>query len=214
MRKAIIIAAALLLCASACGASHRFAEFPALGVCTGDYVRYRSRPDTNADIWGRLHTGERVIVEGQTRVNGEVWYEILPKDAQDSAYVFGKYLVPCYDEEVQKSPAGKLIVQVLQTYAPYKDNDYWGEYDGEFEYPEVKRTYDDKGWLVKVEAWQPNKDFGFGEIYIGDSAGKLTRILGEPDTRSASEWEYEAGDFAIFVFRVKDGKITRMIYEE
>ena len=214
MRRLVAAVIMLVLSSSGVFAGERFVEFPALGVCTGDYVRYRARPDTNADIWGRLHTGEKVIVEGQKRVNGEIWYEIFPKDAQDTAFVFGKYLVPCYDEEVQKSPAGKLIVQVLQTYAPYKDNDYWGEYDGEFDYPEVKRSYDKQGWLIKVEAWQPSKDFGFGEIRIGDSTSKLTRILGEPDTKSSSEWEYEAGDFAIFVFRVRDGKITRMIYEE
>ena len=208
MRKVISSVLVLLLCSSACYASSRFVAFPTVGVCTGDYVRYRARPDTNADIWGRLHTGEKVIVDGQKRVNGEVWYEILPKNAQDSAFVFGKYLTPYYDEATQKSPAGKLIIQVFQTYAPDQDNDY---YDGD-DSPEVKRTYNKQGWLVKVEAWKPGCTFG--DIEIGDSTSKLTRILGDPDTKSASEWEYEAGDYAILAFRVKNGKITRMVYEE
>ena len=214
MIKIVYAVIMLVLSSSGIFAAERFVEFPTLGVCTGDYVRYRARPDTNADIWGRLHTGEKVIVESRTRVNGEVWYEILPKDTQESAFVFGKYLTPCYGEEVQKSPVGKLILEVLQTYCPYRDYDYWGEYDGEFEYPEIKRSYDRRGWLVKVEAWQPNKDFGFGELRIGDSTSKLTRVLGEPDNKSASAWTYEAGEYATFTFRIRDGKIVRMIYEE
>ena len=215
MRKFFMISIALLLCAlSSAEASEKFVNFPAIGQCTGTYVRYRSDPDTESEILGRLNAPERVVVFGQTAVDGEVWYEIGNPHGQDSAFVFGKYLVPCYDEATQKSPAGKLIVQVLQTYAPYKDNDYWGEYDGEFDYPEVKRSYDKQGWLMKVEAWQPSKDFGFGDIRIGDNVSKLREILGEPDSDSGSEWRYMAGNYAAFTFSVRDGKISRMIYEE
>ena len=214
MRKILAVVAVFILCVSACEARTRFVDFPTLGVCTGSYVRYRGEPNTDADIWGRLSEGERVIVAGQTAVNGEIWYEILPKNAQDSAYVFGKYLVPCFDEELQRSAFNKMIIDVLQTYCPYEDADYWGEYDGEFDYPEIKRKYNRKGWLSRVELWNPSEHFGFGDIRIGDNVSKLRDILGEPDSETGSQWRYMAGSYAAFTFRVRDGKITRMIYEE
>ena len=145
MRKIFTAIIMFMLTAVPAMPAERFVAFPTIGVCTGSYVRYRSEPNTDADIWGRLQAGERVIVDSLTAVDGEIWYEILPKNAQDSAFVFGKYLVPYYDEEIQQSSVGKMIIKVLQTYCPYKDYDYYGE----FNYPEVKRDYDRQGWLER-----------------------------------------------------------------
>ncbi|MBR0150670.1 MAG: SH3 domain-containing protein [Synergistaceae bacterium] len=214
MRKILAVIAVFILCVSACEGRTRFVDFPTLGECTGSYVRYRAEPSTDSDIWGRLSMGDKVIVVGQTAVDGEVWYEILPKNAQESAYVFGKYIAPFFNEELQRSLLNKLIIDVLQTYCAYEDDDYWGEYDGEFDYPEIKRKYNSQGWLSRVELWNPSKDFGFGDIRIGDNVSKLRDILGEPDKESDSECVYMAGSYATFTFRVRDGKITRMIYEE
>lgn len=214
MRKILVVFTVFILCVSACEARTRFVGFPTLGECTGNYVRYRAEPATDATIWGRLSVDERVIVVGQKVVDGEIWYEILPKNAQDSAFVFGKYLVPLFSEEFQQSPFNKLIIDVLQTYSPYEDADYWGEYDGEFEYPEIKRRYNRQGFLARVELWNQSNVFGFGDIHIGDNAGKLREILGEPDDETSSELQYMTGSYATFTFRVKNGKITRMIYEE
>ena len=215
MRKILaVLTAIILVSAIPAMSAERFVSFPTLGVCTGSSVRYRGEPNTRGEIWGRLELDEKVIVEGRKIVNGEVWYEISPKDAQDSAYVFGKYLVPYFDEDTQSSSAGKMIIDVLQTYCPYRDHDYWGEYDGEYVYPEVRRKFDSQGWLVRVEAWEANKDFGFGDIHIGDSEEKLTEILGDPDEDTGPERIYMAGSSASLTFRVEDGKITRMIYEE
>ncbi|MBR1439039.1 MAG: hypothetical protein IJ587_10940, partial [Synergistaceae bacterium] len=108
----------------------------------------------------------------------------------------------------QQSPVGKTMIEILQTYAPYRDDDYYDEDNS----PEVKRFYGDDGWLVKVEAWNPGCNFG--EIEIGDNVSKLTEILGEPDSESSSEWRYIAGEFGSITFRIKNGKITRMIFDE
>ena len=207
MRKILAVVVILAVC-SVCEAEGGFVDFPTVGMCTGDYVRYRAKPNTNAEIRGRMYTGEKVIVDGMTSVNGETWYEILPPNAQDSAFISGKYMTPYYDEDMQKSPAGRLIVEVLQTYAPREDYDYYNEYDDS---PEVKRKYRD-GWLARVEAWNPGSYFG--EIEIGDRVSKLNQILGEPDSSSKSQYRYSAGDYATFTFKIEDGKITRMIYEE
>ena len=73
----------------------RFYDFPARGVCTGDYVRYREEPDTDARIIGRLFTGDRVTVLSQTSIDGQIWYEIEdPDDDSSSAWVHGRYIRP------------------------------------------------------------------------------------------------------------------------
>lgn len=214
--KRIILAVliALLLVSFAEGAG-KFAAFPTIGVCTGDSVRYRAKPDTNAEIWGSLSKNMKVIVESQKVVDGETWYEIAPKDAQEFAYVYGKYLVPYFDEEAQKSPVNKMVVDILQVYSPYEDEDYYTEYGGE----EVKRTYDKSGWLVRVEAWKKGCSFGNDgqdeskNITIGDDVSKLAKLFGEPDNKSDSECEYTAGTSSL-TFKIENGKITRMIYED
>ena len=76
-------------------AASRFQDFPARGVCTGDYVRYREGPDTESEILGRLFTGDRVTVLSQTSVDGEIWYEIEDPENDDmSAWVSGRYIRP------------------------------------------------------------------------------------------------------------------------
>ena len=215
MKRLILAVLIALLLVSFAECAEKFAAFPTVGVCTGDSVRYRAKPDTKSEIWGSLSLNEKVIVDGQKVIDGETWYEILPKDAQDSAYVYGKYLAPYFDEEAQKSPVHNMIIDILQVYSPYEDYDYYTEYGGE----EVKRTYDKSGWLVRVEAWKKGCSFGNDgqdsgkNISIGDDAGKLTKILGEPDKKSGSEYEYTAGTSSL-TFRIENGKITRMIYED
>ena len=214
--KRIILAVliALLLVSFAEGAG-KFADFPTIGICTGDSVHYRAQPNTKAEIWGSLALNEKVIVDGQKVVDGETWYEILPKDAQDSAYVYGEYLAPYFDEAAQKSPVNKMVIDILQVYSPYEEYDYYTEYGGE----EVKRNYDKSGWLVRVEAWKPGCSFGNDgqdeskNISIGDDVSKLAKILGEPNKKSDSECEYTAGTSSL-TFRTENGKITRMIYED
>ena len=83
------LAALVLLCVLSSGAfaAQKFRDFPAEGVCTGDYVRYRLDPDTESEIIGRLFTGDRVTVLSQTSVDGEVWYEIEdPEEHENSTY--------------------------------------------------------------------------------------------------------------------------------
>ena len=213
MKRLILAMLIALLLVSFAESAGKFAAFPTIGVCTGDSVHYRAQPNTKAEVWGSLSKNMKVIVDSRKVVDGETWYEVFPPDTQDTAYVYGKYLVPYFDEDAQKSPVNKMVTNILQTYSPYEEYDYWGEYNSDFDYPEVKRSYDRQGWLTRVEAWNPSKDFGFGDIYIGDDISKLTKILGEPNRKSGSECEYTAGSSSL-TFRIENGKITRMIYED
>ena len=203
MRKILAVLAAILAVCSVCEAKARFAELPAIGMCTGDYVRYRGLPNTKAEIYGRMHNGEKVIVESRTSVKGVTWYEILPYGTQNVAFISGKYITPCYDEGVQRSPAGRLIPEIHKQYYYYDDFNEDG--------PEIKCTYRDE-WLVRVKIWDTENSFG--DVKVGDKVSKLKQFLGEPDELSSSEYRYLAGDYAVFTFKIQDGKITRMIYEE
>ncbi|MBR0257941.1 MAG: hypothetical protein IJQ58_09415, partial [Synergistaceae bacterium] len=77
MRKILAAVIISILCISSPAiSSERFMSFPAIGVCTGTYVRYRDNPDTDGEIRGRLNAPERVIVFSQTVTDGDIWYEI------------------------------------------------------------------------------------------------------------------------------------------
>ena len=95
MRKvlAVVLLMSLILCGIAEAAVFR--SYPADGVCTGDYVRYRSRPGTNSKILGRLFEGDEVTVVSEVRVKGQRWYEIYdPNDDDKTVWVAGQYIAP------------------------------------------------------------------------------------------------------------------------
>ena len=89
--------AALIITLILCSASYAgvFMSFPAEGICTGDYVRYRARPGRNSKILGRLMDGDEVVVVGERRLGREVWYEIYdPSGRRRTAWIAGQYVVP------------------------------------------------------------------------------------------------------------------------
>ena len=166
MRKVCVILLAVLMFCTACEARARFVTFPAVGMCTGTYVRYRMDPGTDGEPFdGRLNTGDRVIVIGQTAVKGQVWYEIDNPEGEYTAFVFGKYIEPMYTEESQRMPMIQTITEILQTYGSNRKRG--SLYHG----PKVKRTYTKDGELYEVDARE--EGCYFGEITIGDSTRKL-----------------------------------------
>ena len=206
MRKVLAVFLAVLVMCSVCEARARFVTFPAVGMCTGSYVRYRTDPSTNAQAFkGRLNEGDQVIVIGQTTVNKQVWYEIDNPEGEYTAFVFGKYIEPMYTEESQRMPMIQMITDILQTYGNNKKRA--SLYHG----AKVKRQYTKDGVLCGVDAQEEGSYFG--EISIGDSTRQLRKILGEPDMEDDSEWEYRFEVDTILRFMIEDGKITRMIYE-
>ena len=84
-------------------------------------------------------------------------------------------MTPCYDEDVQRSPAGKLIPGIHKQYYYYDDFNEDG--------PEIKCTYRDE-WLVRVEFWDTENSFG--DVNVGDNVSKLKQYLGEPDELGSS----------------------------
>lgn len=207
MRKLIVTLLAVLALSAVVEGRERFVGFPAVGKCTGDYVRYRRDPGTDGEAFpGRLNTGDRVIVQGQTKVEGQVWYEIDSPEDDGSAFVFGKYIEPYYSEDDQREPVIKLITEILSYYGISEKRGKLYDDDN------VKRTYRGAQGLVYVDV--SGEGQMFGEIAVGDEVGKVREVLGEPESESAREWEYRFDVDTLLIFRVKDGKVTRMIYDD
>ena len=206
MRKVFAVLVMILAFASICQAGEKFVEFPALGRCTGSSVRFRSDPGTESEILGRLNAPERVVVLSQTAVDGQVWYEIEDPRTDKKGFVSGSYIEPAFDETSQRMDSVKMIVKIVQAYgiSPEKAKLYSG--------PAVKMDFNHNNFLAEVYA--DAKGCAFGEIHIGDEPAKLEKVLGSPDVKTASEWEYRVGINTILSFRFRDGKITRMMYKE
>ena len=200
-----VFAAFMLLTTSPALSSERFMSFPALGKCNGTYVRYRDNPDTEGEILGRLNKPERVIVLGQTAIDGEIWYEIEDPRAEGTAFVFGKYIEPVYTETTQQGEAYRMVLGIIQAYGitPERAELYYG--------PRVRADYREGLGLVRLEA--RNEGCAFGDVRIADDAERLREILGEPDSMNESEWEYRVETDSVLVFRIDDGRISSMIYE-
>ncbi|MBQ3458358.1 MAG: SH3 domain-containing protein [Synergistaceae bacterium] len=203
MKHLILVLLFSLFCTPANAGSEKFVTFPALGFCTGKYVRYRDNPDTEGEILGRLNSPERVIVLNQTVTDGDLWYEIEDPHSENTAFVFGKYIEPVYDETSQQGEPYKMMVSVIQTYGLTQERSKL--YNG----PKVNITHKAP---FKIEAF--NKGCSFGDVSIGDNTMKLREVLGEPDILTDSQWEYRIEVDTILEFRLKDGKIERMIFEE
>ncbi|MBQ7593906.1 MAG: SH3 domain-containing protein, partial [Synergistaceae bacterium] len=100
------------------GETRIFVEYPTLGECTGDNVRIRSNPNTNAEVIGKLNEYDKIIVLGKVEAKGGVWYEVDNPTGEGEAYVFGKYLMPAYRQKFQRSQAAKLLTDIRLTYGP------------------------------------------------------------------------------------------------
>ena len=237
---------AFLLCFTAvsCAWAEKriFVEYPTLGECTGDSVRIRSGTNTNSEVLGRLNEFDKIIVLDKVKSGKDIWYEVDNPVGDQRAYVFGKYILPAYRQEFQKSQAAKILTDIRLTYGsnPEKMSILSGKpkklthRKNETGFPVTIADFGDyrafyfdssdeiSGYLKSLEVKSGKKPFG--DIYIGDSVNKLRKELGDPENESENLWEYdfllygydegadELVDSCIFKFSIKDGKISRMYY--
>ncbi|MCR5347399.1 MAG: SH3 domain-containing protein [Fretibacterium sp.] len=224
------ILAVLLVCS--CAWADRipdFSAFPTWGECTGDYVRIREDTDTNSEILGRLHTGQRVIVLDETLAHGDTWYEIDHPTELGSAWVFGKYIRAMELEEYQRKPLRQFLVKLNLTFgiSPEKARALFGrpvrqnsEVIGSD--PEGQITRVTMSWrgheveflnenLVGVSVTKGKTSFG--GIRIGDSTDKLEETLGNPSSSDDNSWTYQPGEMDFITFRLENGKVVEMGYQ-
>ena len=98
------------------GEARIFVNYPTLGECIGDGVRIRSKPNTESKILGKLNEYDKAIVLGRVKSGKDVWYEIEAPTEKGKAYVFGKYLMPAYRQEYQRSKQAKMWIDIQLTY--------------------------------------------------------------------------------------------------
>ena len=180
-----LIVALLLMILSGCAFG---AEYPELGVCTGDNVRLREDPGTDGKIIGRADTGTRFVILGEIYVDGQKWYEIdLPKE-KGTAYIIARY-ANCgwyYGNYGKVIPTGKDFVEVRLTFGIYQEKAraLFGEGRkdefGNLVYSGFTLRYDDDP-VPTIQQVQINKrGYAVAGVQVGDSIKKLLQ-LGMPE---------------------------------
>jgi len=67
------------------------------------------------------------------------------------------------------------------------------------------------GYLMSVRVREGTMPFG--EIRLGDPAGKLAEVLGNPSSKTDESWFYELSEREDLTFEVGNGRVAAMIYE-
>lgn len=218
-----LAAGALLLWAGIAGAE---TEYPVLSQCTGEGVRLREDPSTEAKIVGKVDY-ETLYAVGETSVEGEVWYEVLHPTQTGTAWIYGKFLDVNYFKNI--TPAQRLTWKIALTFGcneararslfgrPQKEKRTMTFIEGAGEkLPDVTLTYpthtaqyvDDILKNVTVA----KGTMPFGPFRIGDPASGLADLMGEPGDTSEGQWSYELGPVEYLTFKVKDDRIAAMEY--
>lgn len=207
-------------------------EYPILARCTGESVRLREDPSTNAKIIGKVDLGFLYVLD-ETAVEGEVWYEVDHPTQKGTAWIFGKYVdIDYYLEGIAPETrlATRLAWQVRITFGdtlekahvlfgkPKKQSKTmtWIEGLGRrlpditLTWPTHTAQYVDGGLtMVKVT----KGSLPFGTFRIGDSASNVRDLLGEPSEDSEEGWlSYELAPVNTLSFKERNGKITAMEY--
>ena len=232
-RVSLIVIMCIFL-ASSSRAESRFVDYPTLARSTGEGVRLRSKPSTDSKVLGKLAKFDFVIVIGARKIDGETWYEVDHPTQKGHAYVFEKYLEPCYQESNQHDKLQKLQSTLDITYGmniekatalfgkPAKRTSRKSEYSDyqriTLDWGSHNVSYIDGDLLVAIEVKRGNNSFG--NIHIGDSTEKLLSEFGAPAEDNGNSWAYmiklnydEETEISYVIFYIKNGKVTRMYFE-
>lgn len=106
----VILCILFILCVDAALA----VNFPAKGRCTGDYVRIRTAPNTDARILGRAFNGAELTILDEMWSEGRYWYKLSNPFGSGTAWIAGQY-VKIYESHQETQ----------NNYEPYdSDSDY------------------------------------------------------------------------------------------
>ncbi len=182
MKKIVVMLCVLLFCTSAFGA-----EYPELGVCTGDNVRLREDPGTDGKIIGRADTGTRFVILSEAYVDGQKWYEIdNPKD-KGHAFIIARYVnYGWYHGNNGVIPTGKDFVEVRLAFGIYQEKARTllgeGKKDefGNLVYSGCTLRYDDEAVPTIHQAEITKRGYAIAGVQVGDNMRKLLQ-LGMPE---------------------------------
>ena len=229
MKRASVVLLAALCLAGCAWADPRFVDYPALGFCTGSGVRLRDEPSTGKEskIIGRLDNFDRLVVLGETSVEGQTWYEVEHPKKKGEAWVFGDYVQPQFGEDELDSLRARTLLSLTQTFGvtpekarllfgkPRKDKSKKLDAGGGIALTDLAWAGRTAGYLngQLVHAGLMEGKLPFGEARVGGPASDLVESLGNPASRSDENWEYRLDDMTILTFEIADGKIAGMNYQ-
>ena len=93
-----------------------FVYYPTLGLVTGNNVRLRNNPGTEGTEIVGMVSALHLVVLGETSVEGDRWYEVEHPTAAGTAWIFGQYLQPVYEEGQQESIRARFLTNLSSTF--------------------------------------------------------------------------------------------------
>ena len=87
MKKAFVILWLMVMCSVSFGA-----EYPELGVCTGDNVRLREDAGTHGKVIGRADSGTQFVIIDEAYADGQKWYEIAHPFKAGNAFISARFV--------------------------------------------------------------------------------------------------------------------------
>ena len=211
-------------------------NYPALGVCTGNYVRLRDNPGTDSEVLAhRANRGDMLILlKGQT-VNGDLWYAADNPVDEGTVWISGQF-VDVYSENNNNNLAYKTAISVRMSYGitPNKARALHGEpnnvtsdtfsadpagkemREDTFEYENLILRYVNNR-LRHVEVY--GAGMPFGSLFVGNSGDDIITALGEPSSKADDNlsftYKVSANSNEEFLFELdEDGIITRMTWDD
>ena len=182
MRKMLAVLVVLCCCGSAFAAN-----FPEIGICTGERVRLRASPGMKGKFLGFVEPDRnRFVILGEVHADGLKWYKLDHPTARDTAYIAGQY--------VKILPVSEAFAEVRLTFgiSPEKTRAICGAPTSEgsefLDYSERYYLWYDKNGLRMADIHENGRKEIAG-IRLGDDAEKLS-ALGMP----ASELTVSAGE--------------------
>ena len=176
------------------------AEYPELGVCTGDNVRLREDPGTHGKVIGRADSGTQFVIIDEAYADGQKWYEIAHPFKAGNAFISARFVnYGWYHGNNGVIPTGKDFVNVRLAFGIYQEKarTLFGEGRkdefGHLVYPGLTLRYDDDDAVPTIhQAEITERGYEVAGVQVGDSIRKLLQ-LGMPESYITDLEEGEGG---------------------
>lgn len=219
--KGKVIAVVIMLALAGLGKSAIASpEYPVLGYCTGSNVRLRESPSTKSKILGEVSDPQELVILGERKVNGQVWYNVDDPFDDREAWISGRYVdrndtgrTPAYVTAVKvRSVFGQTSRRTRAIFGRPSEIErtkfYFDparkEYTREIlTYPAFTASFTE-GSLTRVEVRK--KGYAFGEIEVGETMQIVLDTLGRPASDKRNEFVYEISPVEVLTFKSADDR--------
>ena len=204
--------------------------FPALGVCTGSNVRLRESPGTNSEIIGKVNESDRLVILGERKFKGDLWYSVDNPKEEGIAWIISRY-GDIASEDGERTPAVDIAINVRMNFGirPEKAKILLGkplkDKRGKFFFESANQNLSEeiltyRGCTLRyiennlrhVEVTR--QGYNFDEFKIGDSQEKLIQNIGDPSDKAGNVWIYNITPIEVLEFTIENNVIVKMEWNE